>query len=221
MSTETILSAMPSLSASDLACAGSYVRDGRILVVPTDTVYGIGCAADNPEAVAAVLAAKGRGRQMPPPVLVASVDAIDLLCVDVPDAARTLARAFWPGGLTLILRARPDLGWDLGETGGTIGVRMPNQDALLRLLRDFGPMAVTSANLTGQPPATSVEAAIGYFGARVGAYLDGGPTQGSTASSIVDFAHDAPRALRLGTICLDDLSAAAGVAIAPVQGSAS
>ncbi len=221
MSTETILSAMPSLSASDLARAGSYVRDGRILVVPTDTVYGIGCAADNPEAVAAVLAAKGRGRQMPPPVLVASVDAIDLLCVDVPDAARTLARAFWPGGLTLILRARPDLGWDLGETGGTIGVRMPNQDALLRLLRDFGPMAVTSANLTGQPPATSVEAAIGYFGARVGAYLDGGPTQGSTASSIVDFAHDAPRALRLGTICLDDLSAAAGVAIAPVQGSAS
>ena len=221
MSTETILSATPSLSASDLARAGSYVRDGRILVVPTDTVYGIGCAADNPEAVAAVLAAKGRGRQMPPPVLVASVDAIDLLCVDVPDAARTLARAFWPGGLTLILRARPDLGWDLGETGGTIGVRMPNQDALLRLLRDFGPMAVTSANLTGQPPATSVEAAIGYFGARVGAYLDGGPTQGSTASSIVDFAHDAPRALRLGTICLDDLSAAAGVAIAPVQGSAS
>ena len=218
MSTETILSAMPSLSASDLARAGSYVRDGRILVVPTDTVYGIGCAADNPEAVAAVLAAKGRGRQMPPPVLVASVDAIDLLCVDVPDAARTLARAFWPGGLTLILRARPDLGWDLGETGGTIGVRMPNQDALLRLLRDFGPMAVTSANLTGQPPATSVEAAIGYFGARVGAYLDGGPTQGSTASSIVDFAHDAPRALRLGTICLDDLSAAAGVSIDAPQG---
>ena len=158
---------------------------------------------------------------MPPPVLVASVEAIDSLCVEVPDAARTLARTFWPGGLTLILRARPDLGWDLGETGGTIGVRMPHQDALLRLLRDFGPMAVTSANLTGQPPATSVEAAIGYFGARVGAYLDGGPTQGSTASSIVDFAHDAPRVLRLGTISLDDLSAAAGVAIAPVQGSAS
>ena len=221
MSTETILSAAPALSEADLARAQQELRDGHLLVVPTDTVYGIGADAANPEAVAAVLAAKGRGRQMPPPVLVASVEAIDSLCVDVPDAARTLARAFWPGGLTLILRARPDLGWDLGETGGTIGVRMPNQGALLRLLRDFGPVAVTSANLTGQPPATSVEAAIGYFGARVGAYLDGGPTQGSTASSIVDFAHDAPRALRLGTICLDDLSAAAGVAIAPVQGSAS
>ena len=158
---------------------------------------------------------------MPPPVLVASVDAIDSLCVDVPEAARALARAFWPGGLTLILRARPDLGWDLGETGGTIGVRMPNQSALLRLLHDFGPMAVTSANLTGQPPATSVEQAVGYFGTRVSAYLDGGSTQGATASSIVDFAHDAPRALRLGTISLNDLSATAGVPIAPVEGAAS
>ena len=221
MSTETILSATPNLEADALAHAIRELNDGRVLIVPTDTVYGIGCDASNPDAVSTVLAAKGRGRQMPPPVLVASVDAIDSLCVDVPDYARALARAFWPGGLTLILRARPDLGWDLGETGGTIGVRMPNQGALLRLLRDFGPMAVTSANLTGQPPATSVEAAIGYFGARVAAYLDGGPTEGSTASSIVDFAHDVPRALRLGTISLDDLSAGAGVAIAPVQGSAS
>ena len=213
MSTETILSAVPSLTEDDLARAQRELRDGHLLVVPTDTVYGIGADAANPEAVAAVLAAKGRGRQMPPPVLVASVD--------VPEAARALARAFWPGGLTLILRARPDLGWDLGETGGTIGVRMPNQSALLRLLQDVGPMAVTSANLTGQPPATSVEQAVGYFGTRVSAYLDGGPTQGSTASSIVDFAHDAPRALRLGTISLDDLSATAGVPIAPVEGAAS
>ena len=153
MSTETILSAVPSMNEADLARAQRELRDGHLLVVPTDTVYGIGADAANPEAVAAVLAAKGRGRQMPPPVLVASVEAIDSLCVDVPEAARACARAFWPGGLTLILRARPDLGWDLGETGGTIGVRMPNQSALLRLLHDFGPMAVTSANLTGQPPA--------------------------------------------------------------------
>ena len=218
MSTETILSATPSLSASDLARASRYVRDGRILVVPTDTVYGIGCAADNPEAVAAVLAAKGRGRQMPPPVLVASADAIDSLCVDVPDYAQRLARAFWPGGLTLILTARPDLGWDLGETGGTIGVRMPAQDALLELLTDVGPMAVTSANLTGRPPATSVDQALGYFGNRVGAYLDAGPTKGSTASSIVDCAHDTPCVIRLGTISLDDLSQAVGVPIDAPQG---
>ena len=220
MSTETILSAAPALGRRDLERAVDELRDGGILVVPTDTVYGIGCDAANPAAVAAVLAAKGRGRQMPPPVLVASVDSIDSLCVGVPEAARALARTFWPGGLTLILRARPDLGWDLGETGGTIGVRMPDQDALLSLLNSFGPMAVTSANLTGQPPATSVRQAIGYFGTRVSAYLDGGPTAGSTASSIVDFAHDERRALRLGTISLADLREAAAVPIAPVEGSA-
>ena len=201
MSTETILSATPNLEADALAHAIRELNGGRVLVVPTDTVYGIGC-----------------GRQMPPPVLVASVDAIDSLCVDVPDYARTLARAFWPGGLTLILRARPDLGWDLGETGGTIGVRMPNQDALLTLLRDFGPMAVTSANLTGHPSATSVQQAIGYFGTSVAAYLDGGPTRGTTASSIVDCAHGDPRVIRLGTISLADLSAVADMPIRETEG---
>ena len=218
MSTETILSATPNLEADALAHAIRELNGGRVLVVPTDTVYGIGCDASNPDAVNAVLAAKGRGRQMPPPVLVASVDAIDSLCVDVPDYARALARAFWPGGLTLILRARPDLGWDLGETGGTIGVRMPNQDALLTLLRDFGPMAVTSANLTGHPPATSVQQAIGYFGTSVAAYLDGGPTRGTTASSIVDCAHGDPRVIRLGTISLADLSAVADMPIRETEG---
>ena len=218
MSTETILSATPNLEADALAHAIRELNGGRVLVVPTDTVYGIGCDASNPDAVNAVLAAKGRGRQMPPPVLVASVDAIDSLCVDVPDYARTLARAFWPGGLTLILRARPDLGWDLGETGGTIGVRMPNQDALLTLLRDFGPMAVTSANLTGHPPATSVQQAIGYFGTSVAAYLDGGPTRGTTASSIVDCAHGDPRVIRQGNISLADLSAVADMPIRETEG---
>ena len=205
MSTETILSATPNLEADALAHAIRELNDGRVLVVPTDTVYGIGCDASNPDAVGAVLAAKGRGRQMPPPVLVASVDAIDSLCV-------------WPGGLTLILRARPDLGWDLGETSGTIGVRMPNQDALLTLLREFGPMAVTSANLTGHPPATSVQQAIGYFGTSVAAYLDGGPTRGTTASSIVDCAHGDPRVIRLGTISLADLSAVADMPIRETEG---
>lgn len=221
MSTETILSAVPSMNEADLARAQRELRDGHLLVVPTDTVYGIGADAANPEAVAAVLAAKGRGRQMPPPVLVASVDAIDSLCVDVPEAARACARAFWPGGLTLILRARPDLGWDLGETGGTIGVRMPDQGALLDLLADAGPMAVTSANLTGQPPATTVLQAVSYFGDSVSLYLDAGPTVGSTASSIVDCAHGAPRIIRMGTISLADLSEAAGVAIeTPGEGRA-
>lgn len=217
MSTETILSVTPSLAKDDLARAKRALRDGRILVVPTDTVYGIGCDAANRAAVAALLAAKGRGRQMPPPVLVASAAAIDSLCVDVPDAARALARAFWPGGLTLILRARPDLGWDLGDTAGTIALRMPDQGALLRLLSEAGPMAVTSANPTGKPPATTVAQAVNYFPQGVAAYLDAGPSGATTASSIVDLAHGRPRIIRPGAIAPAALSEAAGVDIHPAE----
>lgn len=154
-----------------------------------------------------------------PPVLVSCANALDDLCVDVPDYARALARAFWPGGLTLILRARPDLGWDLGETGGTIGVRMPDQPALLALLRTFGPMAVTSANLTGEPPATSITEAVSSFGSCVAAYLDAGPTESATASSIVDCSHGDPRMIRRGTISLEELTSAAGLSIVDVQGA--
>ncbi len=191
------------------------VRAGRLVVLPTDTVYGIGADAGNAEAVGAVLAAKGRGRQMPPPVLVADAAAIGRLCADVPEAARRLAATHWPGGLTLILRAREDLGWDLGETGGTVALRMPDHPVALELLRAAGPMAVTSANLTGLPPATDVDQAVAFFGDAVSDYLDAGPTPGSTPSTIIDLAHGSPRAIRLGTIPLDILSADAGVGILP------
>ena len=214
MSTETILSAVPSLSEADLARAQRELRDGHLLVVPTDTVYGIGADAANPDAVAAVLAAKGRGRQMPPPVLVASVDAIDALCVDVPEAARALARAFWPGGLTLILRARPDLGWDLGETGGTVAVRQPNYPLTLQLLSQTGPLAVTSANLTGQPPATDATQARTYFGPQIDSgeiyLLDDGATPGPVPSTIVSFAAPQPKVLRVGVLSVAQIEAVIG-----------
>lgn len=203
------------ISAGDLDDVTAAVHSGRLVVLPTDTVYGIGADATDPRAVAAVLAAKGRGRQMPPPVLVADASAVGDLCVDVPAAAGRLAAAHWPGGLTLILRARPDLGWDLGETGGTIALRMPDQAVALELLARTGPMAVTSANLTGLPPATRVEEAQRYFGDVVSVYLDGGPTPGPTPSTIIDLAHGAPRAVRLGTIPLDALAGTAGMAIQP------
>ncbi len=203
------------LSASDLGDTVEKIRSGHLIVAPTDTVYGIGADAENAEAVAAVLAAKGRGRQMPPPVLVADPSEISRLCTDVPESALRLARAHWPGGLTLILRARPDLGWDLGETGGTIALRMPAHPVALALLRMSGPMAVTSANLTSRPPATDVRQAIESFGEVVSVYLDGGPTPGPTPSTIVDVAHGALRAIRMGTLSLEILSAAAGEPIAP------
>lgn len=203
------------LSSEDLAATCEYVAAGGVLVLPTDTVYGIGATAHDAAAVARVLALKGRGRQMPPPVLVAGVEAIDDLCVDVPDAARTLASAHWPGGLTLILTARPDLGWDLGETGGTLALRMPDHPAALAILGATGPLAVTSANLTGEPPARRIEEARAAFGEGVGLYVDAGPTPGTTPSTIVDLAHGHPRALRLGTLSLEDLSRTIGAPVLP------
>ncbi len=203
------------IAPEDLEEVVGVVRSGGLVVLPTDTVYGIGADARNGGAVAALLEAKGRGRQMPPPVLVSDPGAIDELCVEVPEAARRLAWAQWPGGLSLILRARPDLGWDLGETGGTIALRMPDHAVALALLAGAGPMAVTSANPTRLPPATDVRQAVDYFAQQVVHYLDGGPTPGSTPSTIVDLAHGQPRATRLGVLALDVLSADAGVEILP------
>ena len=202
---------------TDLDRIIEILRAGEVIVLPTDTVYGIGANAEDPDAVARVLAAKGRGRQMPPPVLVADAASIDALCIDVPEAARRLADAHWPGALTLILRARPDLGWDLGDTGGTIALRMPDHPRTLELLEQTGPLAVTSANLTGQAPATDIAQAIDAFGETVAAYIDAGPTKGSTASTIIDLAHGAPRAIRTGALSLEELSATAGTDIPPAH----
>lgn len=150
-----------------VAQVAAHVRAGGLAILPTDTVYGIGSLAADADAVAAVLAAKGRGRQMPPPVLVADPAQVDALVATVPPAARALMEACWPGALTLILDAAPDLGWDLGETGGTLALRMPDHPLALALLRATGPMAVTSANHTGQPPATDAASGAAAFPGRV------------------------------------------------------
>ena len=236
MSSETIRRATTSLNADDLADARSALAQGRLLVVPTDTVYGIGCDAANPDAVAAVLAAKGRGRQMPPPVLVADPADLTGIVARVPDVARALMEAFWPGALTLILDADGALTWDLGETGGTLAVRMPAHELALNLLRRSGPLAVTSANPTGAPPATDAASARAAFPGRVrdieeltadaGAasadwredilLLDGGATPGPVPSTIVTLAGAharAPRILRQGVLALADLERVAGVAM--------
>src|SRR5699024_1083339 len=117
--------------------------------------YGIGADAFTPSAVQALLAAKGRGPDMPVPVLVGSWSTIDGLVLQVTEAARTLIEAFWPGGMSLVLPHAPSLAWDLGQTGGTVMVRMPMHPVALDLLRTVGPMAVSSANRSGQPPATT------------------------------------------------------------------
>ena len=185
--------------------AAAGVREGGLVVLPTDTLYGIGADAFSPEAVRALLAAKGRGSDMPPPVLVPDARTVDGLATEVPDYARALVAAFWPGPLTIVLRAQPSLMWDLGETGGTVALRMPDDPVALELLREVGPMAVSSANRTGYPASRTVVEAASQLGAAVEFYLDGGPVTGGLASTIVDCTRDEPVFLRVGAIAEADV----------------
>ncbi|PRH79725.1 threonylcarbamoyl-AMP synthase [Streptomyces solincola] len=185
--------------------AASAVRRGELVVLPTDTVYGIGADAFSPEAVGDLLAAKGRGRSMPSPVLIGSPNTLHGLVTDFSEQAWELVDAFWPGGLTLIARHQPSLQWDLGETRGTVGIRMPLHPVAIELLTEVGPMAVSSANLSGHPSPEDCDAAQQMLGDSVSVYLDGGPTPGIVPSSIVDVTGSRPVLLRAGSIDADEL----------------
>jgi tRNA threonylcarbamoyl adenosine modification protein (Sua5/YciO/YrdC/YwlC family) len=185
--------------------AADAVARGEVIVLPTDTVYGVGADAFDRTAVAAVLAAKGRGRDMPPPVLVPHVRALDGLAAEVPIWARELVAAFWPGPLTLVCRAQPSLDWDLGDTHGTVALRMPLHRVALAVLEKTGPLAVTSANRTGSPAATTCDEAVAALGDAVSIYLDAGPSPSSVASTIIDVTGDVPRVLRAGPLEPDRL----------------
>jgi L-threonylcarbamoyladenylate synthase len=197
--------------AEGLAAAATAVLTGELVVLPTDTVYGVGADAFSPAAVSRLLAAKGRGREMPPPVLVGSVRAASALVEDLGSWGQQLIDEFWPGGLTIVCRAQRTLNWDLGDTKGTVAVRMPEDLVTLELLRETGPMAVTSANLTGQPAATTAQQAREQLGDSVAVYLDGGPSAGGQASTMVDLTGDVPRMLRSGAISIGRLREIAGV----------
>lgn len=205
----------PDARAEGLAEAARAVRGGRLVVLPTDTVYGLGCDAFNAEAVRGLLAAKLRGPDMPVPVLVGSWSTIDGLVLSVPRAARDLIEAFWPGGLSLVLPHAPSLAWDLGQTKGTVMLRMPLHPVALELLRDVGPMAVSSANVSGRPPASAAEMAKSQLGDSVDVYLDGGPSGDPVASTIVDLTADQPRILREGAVTAEQVSEVIGQAVVP------
>jgi tRNA threonylcarbamoyl adenosine modification protein (Sua5/YciO/YrdC/YwlC family) len=165
--------------------ARQAIGKGELVVIPTDTVYGVAADAFSPAAVQRLLDAKGRERTAPPPVLIPGVATLDALAETVPDEVRALVEKFWPGGLTVILRARGTLSWDLGETRGTAALRMPAHPIALELLAETGPLAVSSANATGEPPATTAAAAEAMLGDAVAVYLDAGEG-GTQASTIVD-----------------------------------
>lgn len=194
--------------------AAEAVRRGELVVLPTDTVYGLGADAFSHDGVAALLAAKGRGRDMPVPVLVGSPRTLDGVATALSDTARALVEAFWPGGLTIVARVQPSLEWDLGDTGGTVAVRMPLHPVAIELLQATGPMAVSSANRTGLQPATTVDEAIEQLGESVSVYLDGGPSGEPVPSTIVDVSGDVPRLLRAGAIPVETLREVAGDLVA-------
>ena len=185
-----------------IAAAALAVQRGRLVVFPTDTVYGIGADAFDAASVRRLLDAKGRGRDMPPPVLVSAATTLDALAVGVPSYARALIEELWPGPLTIICRQQPSLQWDLGETRGTVAVRMPDHPVALELLSRTGPLAVSSANLTGKDAATDADQAEAMLGDAVEVILDSGPTTGTVASTIVDCTGDNGRVLRAGVVPL-------------------
>jgi len=202
-----------------LAAAVTAVLRGELVVLPTDTVYGLGADAFSPPAVTRLLNAKGRGRDMPPPVLVGTVRAATALVEDMGPDGQRLIDEFWPGGLTLVCRAARTLNWDLGDTRGTVALRMPEDSVALDLLRETGPMAVSSANLTGQPAATTAEVAREQLGESVSVYLNNGTVSGGVASTIVDLTGPQPRLLRRGAISVGRLREVAAVTAGAEAGS--
>lgn len=199
-----------------LQAAAAMVRAGQLVVIPTDTVYGIGCDAFSLSAVHALLAAKGRGPDMPVGVLVGSWSTIDGLVLNVPYQARKLIEAFWPGDLSIVLRHAPSLSWDLGNTKGTVMVRMPLHPVAIELLKETGPMAVSSANRSGLPPASTVDEARSQLGDAVPVYLDGGPSGDPVPSTIVDLTGDEPVVLREGAVPMDSVREVLGVEVRQV-----
>jgi tRNA threonylcarbamoyl adenosine modification protein (Sua5/YciO/YrdC/YwlC family) len=197
--------------SAGIAAAVGAVRNGRLVVLPTDTVYGIGVDAFDHAAVTALLAAKGRGRDMPVGVLVGSWTTIDGLALTVPDTARELIRAFWPGALSLVVTQAPSLQWDLGDARGTVMLRMPLHPVALDVLRAVGPMAVSSANVSGSTPAVDAAEARRQLGDLVDVYVDAGPCVQQAASTIVDLTGTAPRILRPGPVSTDDIGAVLGL----------
>ena len=195
-----------------IEAASLAVQRGQVIVIPTDTVYGVAADAFDAEAVAELLAAKGRGREMPPPVLVSSATTVDALATGIPAYARALIEEFWPGPLTLVLQQQRSLQWDLGDTRGTVAVRMPDHQLALDILERTGPLAVSSANTTGAPPATDADQAEEMLGDLVEVIVDAGAIGAAdetdaAPSTIVDATGDHGRVLRRGALSLERLNA--------------
>lgn len=200
--------------------AAEVLRDGKIVVLPTDTVYGVAADAFNTTGTRRIFGAKRRSRRFPLPVLVRTPKQLLGLCSSVPAAADHLMAAYWPGPLTIIVQADPGLQWDLGDNRGTVAVRMPLDDLTLDLIREVGPIAATSANLSGQPAATTATDAHLQLGDLVELYLDDGERGDLTPSTIVDVTRAEPEVLREGPLPSEDVLAVARGELDPLEAAA-
>jgi L-threonylcarbamoyladenylate synthase len=189
--------------------ATELLRDGRLVVMPTDTVYGVAADAFDPSATERIFAAKDRGRAHPLPVMVRSQKQLPALTPLVSDALDRLVAAYWPGPLTIVVPAQSQLRWDLGRNDGTVAVRMPLDDVALALIRTVGPLAVTSANLSGRPTGPAAADAHDQLGDAVDLYLDDGPREGGVPSTIVDVTRREPHVLREGVLPATEVLAVA------------
>lgn len=199
--------------------ARTAIAAGQCIVMPTDTVYGIAADAFSHEAVAGLLAAKGRDRGFPPPVLVADRHMAAALADGIPPEIEPLLDAHWPGPLTVIVRAQPSLTWDLGDTGGTVALRVPDHPIAIGLLQETGPLAVSSANLHGMPAPTEAAAAVDMLGESVTVVLDSGSVGGdepaepgrANGSTILDCSTEGTfRIVRQGVLPRETIAAVLG-----------
>lgn len=208
----------PDNRSQALQIAANAVKAGRLVVLPTDTVYGIGCDAFDNRAVENLLRAKNRGPDMPVPVLVGSWTTVQGLVQHFTYAMRQMVEAFWPGGVSLVVQQAPSLPWNLGDTRGTVMLRMPMHPVAIELLQETGPMAVSSANISGQPPALNVHMAEDQLGSDVSVYMDGGEATIGEPSTIVDMSSGRPRILREGAVSAEKIADVLNMTAAELRG---
>ncbi|MGH2682165.1 MAG: L-threonylcarbamoyladenylate synthase [Actinomycetota bacterium] len=186
------------------AAAARAVKDSSLVVLPTDTVYGVAVRPDRPRATGRLFAVKGRSRSLTLPVLAAGRAEVAKIAV-LEDQARALAERFWPGGLTMVLpRTTVSRRWNLGDQKETVGVRVPAHPVTLGVLRRTGPLAVTSANVSGGPTPSDCRSLRALFGQAVAVYLCAGLV-GGLASTVVDLSGAKPQILREGAIPSEEL----------------
>jgi L-threonylcarbamoyladenylate synthase len=201
---------LPARDPGTLARALEVLQMGWLVAFPTDTVYGVGTLAFNGVAVGSIYIAKDRPDDKAIPVLIGASTDLEKVALEVPEAASRLAGRFWPGPLTLVVPKRPDLP-ETVSASPTVGVRVPDHDLARKLLLAAGPMAVTSANISGQPSPSTAQEVLGQLGGRIALIIDGGKTPGGVPSTVVDCSGPEIRILREGPILKDQIWAALGL----------